>query len=237
MRKETAISLLPDSSDATPASGDDPGRDLCDRFAEMLPVAGASISVVTERGSHSIIGASDGLAALLEARQFELGIGPHWEALRTERPAMHYRFIDSAATPFWSQLETDGNLGAAAALFAFPLRLGEATVGVADLYSLSTVEPWSDEMIDRARGVARSVTSAAVSLAMRSASTASSTAGRSAVELRREVHQATGMVMGQLGCSASTALVRLRAHAFASDVPLDTLAREVIARRVDFAEL
>ena len=43
--------------------------------------------------------------------------------------------------------------------------------------------------------------------------------------------------MAQLDCTASTALLRLRAHAFANDIPLDQLAGDVVAQRVDFADL
>ena len=92
-------------------------------------------------------------------------------------------------------------------------------------------------MIDLAQDLALSVAARAVRLATRSAEAATSTTGRNAVELRREVHQATGMVMAQLDCNASTALLRLRGQAFAFGVPLDGLAREVITRRFDFGQL
>jgi hypothetical protein len=42
------------------------------------------------------------------------------------------------------------------------------------------------------------------------------------------------MVSVQLGVSIGEALVRLRAHAFASDRPLTELAEEVVARRLRF---
>ena len=137
----------------------------------------------------------------------------------------------------WSAVAADAVKGGAEALFAIPLQLGAATVGVADLYSRTAVDPWSDETIGRARDVALSVTPAAVRLATRSADAVTSRTGRHAVELRREVHQATGMVMAQLGCSASTALLRLRARAFTSGLALEALAREVVTRRLDFADL
>ena len=41
--------------------------------------------------------------------------------------------------------------------------------------------------------------------------------------------------MAQLDCDAETALLRLRARAFADGVPLLALAREVVARRVDLS--
>ena len=225
------------SSDGGRTPAPDPGRTLCVRFVELLPVDGASISVVTELGTHSIVGASDAHAARLEARQFELGLGPHWEALRTDRPALLYRSADLLQPALWSQLVGASTQEETGALFAFPLRLGAATVGVADLYSHRTIEPWPAELIERAMEIASGVSASAVRLATRSADAATSTTGRNAVELRREVHQATGMVMAQLDCTASTALLRLRAHAFANDIPLDQLAGDVVAQRVDFADL
>ncbi|WP_297344890.1 GAF and ANTAR domain-containing protein [Amnibacterium sp.] len=226
-----------DEHGAQDAADADPGRALCRMFIDALPVAGASISVVTERGSHSVVGASDALAVKLEALQFELGVGPHWEALRTEGPAFLWDAADMAGPNAWPTLALETVRCGAGALFALPLRLGAATVGVADLYSRSPVERWSDEMIDVAQDLALSVAGRAVRLATRSAEAATSRTGRNAVELRREVHQATGMVMVQLDCSASTALLRLRGQAFASGVPLAGLAREVITRRFDFGQL
>lgn len=44
--------------------------------------------------------------------------------------------------------------------------------------------------------------------------------GLSSWASRATVHQATGMVVAQLGVSAEDALALLRAHAFSSDLPL-----------------
>ena len=51
---------------------------------------------------------------------------------------------------------------------------------------------------------------------------------------RAEVHQATGMILAQLGVEAQDAFVRLRAHAFAARRPLAEVARDVVARRLVF---
>ena len=215
----------------------DPGRLLCEVLVESLPVTGASISVVGEAGQHSIVGATDELAARLEASQYELGVGPHWDALRTARPAFVLDVLAASGGATWASLTAGTARLGAGALFAFPLRLGDATVGVADLYSRSASGPWSDATIERAGDLALRVTAPAVRLATRSANAETSSTGGRAVELRREVHQATGMVMAQLGCDASTALLRLRAHAYATGTPLDALARDVVRGRLDLAEL
>jgi ABC-type transporter Mla MlaB component len=49
-----------------------------------------------------------------------------------------------------------------------------------------------------------------------------------------EVHQATGVVMTQLGLPATDALARLRAHSFAHHRPLLDIARDVIEGRLRF---
>jgi hypothetical protein len=49
-----------------------------------------------------------------------------------------------------------------------------------------------------------------------------------------EVHQATGMVVVQMGVSAEVAQVRLRAYAYAYDRRLRDVARDVVARRLRF---
>lgn len=51
-----------------------------------------------------------------------------------------------------------------------------------------------------------------------------------------EVHQATGVVMTQLGLPAADALARLRAHSFAHHRPLLDIARDVIEGRLQFTE-
>ena len=53
-------------------------------------------------------------------------------------------------------------------------------------------------------------------------------------ELHVVVHQAAGMVAVQLGIGVADALVRLRAHAFATGTPLHKLAEDVVDRRLRF---
>jgi hypothetical protein len=53
-------------------------------------------------------------------------------------------------------------------------------------------------------------------------------------EFQHVVHQASGTVAIQLGMSVSRALIRLRAHVFASERPLHTVARHVIDRTLVF---
>jgi hypothetical protein len=49
---------------------------------------------------------------------------------------------------------------------------------------------------------------------------------------RAEVSQATGMLMAQLGIDATEALVRLRAHAYATGRTATDVARDILGRRL-----
>jgi hypothetical protein len=50
----------------------------------------------------------------------------------------------------------------------------------------------------------------------------------------REVHQATGMIMVQLGIDARSAYVRLQAFAFGNSQTLRDVARDVVGKRIRF---
>jgi ANTAR domain len=52
---------------------------------------------------------------------------------------------------------------------------------------------------------------------------------------RAEIHQATGMVLAQLGVGAQEAMARMRAHAFAEERLLVDVARDVVTRRLHFS--
>ena len=49
---------------------------------------------------------------------------------------------------------------------------------------------------------------------------------------RAEIDQATGMLTEQLGTSIADAFVRLRAYAYANDLRLNDVARDIVARRL-----
>ncbi|HEX9888348.1 MAG TPA: ANTAR domain-containing protein, partial [Nitriliruptorales bacterium] len=52
---------------------------------------------------------------------------------------------------------------------------------------------------------------------------------------RAVVHQATGAIAVQVGCTVEEALVRLRAHAYANDEPIVDVARKVMDKSVRFS--
>jgi hypothetical protein len=121
------------------------------------------------------------------------------------------------------------------AVFAFPLQVGAARLGVMDVfreragplteYQLGTafrvadiiVETLLDRQEDRGRqGIADGLVWS--------------------VGNRAQLFQAQGMVMVQLGVPLGEAMVRMRAYAFAENLRLDDVARDVVNRTLRFDE-
>jgi hypothetical protein len=210
------------------------GAELCRPFIDSLPVTGASLSVIGWPGQQSTIHATDATAARIDALQFELGEGPRWEALRIGQPVLVPDLAEDLH-PRWPVFRAAMRDIDASAMFAFPLVLGAATVGAVDLYR-STAGTLSAGDVAKAQALARSIAGPAARRAAWSAGEESPEVDL-APELRREVHQATGMILAQLGTSATEAFARLRAHAFASNRTVEDVARDVVSRRLDFRDL
>lgn len=210
------------------------GGTLCSPFIDELPVDGASVSVFTLAGQSTIC-ASDSVAARSETLQFELGEGPHWEALTTGVPVLRPNLAD-ITSPGWPVFRDAARAIGIGALFAFPMKMGAVTVGVVDLYAARPLI-LSAVMIARAVTLAGRAAPAAAMEAMYSAQDHRSPEDEMAPSMRREVHQATGMIQAQLDTSATDAFARLRAHAFSTGISIDDIARDVVARRLDFSTL
>jgi hypothetical protein len=211
------------------------GTDLCAPFVELLPVTGGSISVFGLPGRELTICSSDPVAARMEELQFDLGEGPHWVVARTGLPVMSPDLAkgDHQDWPMFASAVAD--LGVAA-LFAFPLTMGEVIVGVVDLYR-DEPGPLAPDDVAQASSLARMVVGPAVSVAIRSAGDQAVPEIQGAPAIRREVHQAIGMILIQRDTTATEAFSLLRARAFASDRSVQDVARDVVARRLDFTDL
>jgi len=204
---------------------------LCELFVDRVPVSGASITMFRHVGAQSTIGASDVLAARLDQLQFDLGEGPRWETARTGLPSgtddVHRD--PQEAWPVFSAAAAELGVGA---LFSFPIRMGNQLLGVADLYR-HEAGGLGSEATARALAVSHQVAGAAVDAASRSAGSLEE-ASSGAAGFRRGVHQAIGMILMQLDVDAAQAFAVLRGYAFSHDLSVDDVAREIVARRMDF---
>jgi hypothetical protein len=115
-----------------------------------------------------------------------------------------------------------------AALYAFPIRPDHQVLGVLTLYQ-TVPRPLRYEMTE-AQFLADAL---GVALLRDPGSKTETGAGPWAG--RAQVHQATGMVLAQLGIGPDDALVLLRAHAYAHATSVDAIAAQVVARQLDFS--
>lgn len=213
------------------AQGLDAG--LCTGFVKSLPISGAAISVFSGLAPETLVCASNAVAARIDELQFDLGEGPRWESLHTRRPVLlpDVRRGPHTAWPVFAKSLLKLDVGA---IFVFPLALGALDIGVVELYS-SEPGPLSPAK----HSTALQLADAATWLLMRRLLTLApedgiDTPADGSPLSRREVHQATGMVLAQAGTSARDALLLLRAHAFSHGRSVREVARDVVSRTLDF---
>ena len=122
----------------------------------------------------------------------------------------------------------------AAAVFAFPLCAGRSHIGTLDLYR-DRPGPLSAEQFADAEVVAAMIGREILTIQ------AHAPAGTIAPGLigepeRLVVQQATGMIAAQLDISMGDALVRLRAKAYADNVAVTVVAKDVVKLQLRFEE-
>jgi len=208
-------------------------------FVDVLPIGGAALSVLVGASAQATICSSDPTAARLDELQFDLGEGPCWDAASTRRPVLHPRLRATGTTvwPLFTRAVHDDPIGGRVeAIFAFPLYVGSLDIGAVDLYSSST-RPLESRQVDFATELASLASWQVLRrlLADQGIDDAATDPERDGAHNRREVHQATGMVLAQLGISAEDAALLLRAHAFASGRTVAEIANDIVERRLDFA--
>jgi hypothetical protein len=213
---------------------------MCEACVADLDVDGAAVSMLTMTAARQTLFATDATAMVLEELQFTLNEGVCLQAGAAGFPVLVPDMSATAATARWpafaAALAERATVGA---LFALPLQWGGVNVGVLDLYRRApgALPPaqWRDVQV-------ATDTAAVMMLALHTDPDAHPTdprrpvAGWPEVTLvgRAEVHQATGMVLAQMGVSAQDALARMRAYAFLVDRLLIDVAGDIVGRRLWF---
>ena len=206
---------------------------VCRAYVMGLDVDGAAISLLTASTSSQTLCATDATAELLEELQFSLGEGACVEAAVTGRPVlvadMHHSTEVSRWPTFAAAVVEQSDVGA---LFAVPFQWGAINLGVLDLYR-TVPGSLSDVQLRDAIGAADMA--ALMFLGMRTDPGDGVWLDHSMYG-RAEIHQATGMVLAQLGVSATDALARMRAYAFVEQRLLSDVAHDVVSRRLRFTQ-
>lgn len=189
--------------------------------------AAAAVLTLTTSPRESIYTSSQ-LATDVEELTTVLGEGPGFDAL-VGRPALADDLRDSWCQTRWPMFAPGALDCGVRAAFALPLQVGGIRLGVFDLYR---VEPGSLDREQLADVLLLADTACALLL---DANTPGGVRHPEEAALQHpEVHQATGMIIAQLGVTAAVALIRLRAYAYANEEPLRDVAASVVARRIRF---
>lgn len=206
-------------------------KHICRACVRGLDVDGAAISLLTASSSRETLFASDPTADLLEELQFSLGEGACMDAARTGRPVLVPDMNDIVETSRWPvYADAVVEQAGVGAVFALPLQCGTVNLGVLDLYRRVPGRLGRAQLRDV---VGAADLAALMLLGLRTDPGDEQALDRS-LSSRDEIHQATGMVVAQLGVDVTDAFARLRAHAFTEHRLLGDVAGDVVARRLRF---
>ncbi|GAA3277209.1 ANTAR domain-containing protein [Dactylosporangium vinaceum] len=192
-------------------------------------VDAAAITVVLAASPRETLYTSDLVARDMEELTTTLGEGPGVDGL-ADGPALAGDLGDDAWQARWPVFAPAALDAGVHAAFALPLQVGGVHVGVMDLYRADAGALEPDQLADT---LLLADTACALLLDAATAWTADRRPEGAALQ-HPEVHQATGMIIAQAGVSATVALIRLRAYAYANDQRLRDVAASVVARRLRF---
>ena len=208
------------------------GEALCATAVDVLCVPGAGITLQRPGGGHEAIGTSTADMAVLHELERTLGEGPCVDAFVRGEPTAEPD-LENPVVGRWMAFAAAALRTEARAAFGYPLQVGGACVGALNLYATRPGLLSSDQHAD-------ALVVAAVTTHLALSTVAHGSADDVLADLldfgtnQVEIHQATGMVAVQLSCRLPDALARLRAHAFAEDRTLSSVAADVVARRLRF---
>lgn len=208
------------------------GSSLCDAFLRVLPITGVAISTLGPPFGSETVCASDTQAARLDELQFDLGEGPCWDAMSTRRPVLtpDLHVGRPPAWPVFLEAIGDAPVGA---LYAFPLAFGSLDIGAVDMYCRRPATLTNEQLVDAV--TLANIAALQVLRRTLSAQTLKPDADADDGYSRRVVHQATGMVLAQLGLSAADALLVIHGYAFSNGRSVREVAVDIVSRRLDFS--
>ncbi len=217
---------------AAGVSSSTPGP-LCEVAADLVAVTGAGVMILTDGVPQASLCSSGRVAALIEELQYTLGEGPCIDAYHTGAAITEPDLV-APVSPRWPAFTPKVIDAGARAIFGFPVRIGAARLGALNLFRDRPGRLSDDQHADAlvmADVIARTV------FTLQAGTEAGSIPAEFGSDIHAVVHQAAGMVSVQLDISVGDALIRLRAHAFATDRPLNEVGREVVARTLRFDDL
>ena len=210
--------------------------DVCAAVVPGVAVTGAWLSAARDAQAGHLMQVTDDVGRQLAGLQLTLGEGPLLDASVSGGPVLASDLADWESTSRWPAFAPAASSAGAAAVFAFPLVIGAIRAGVLGLYR-DRPGPLTDFQLGDALVFADTATMLLLDAQDGAAGDAAPGAGPAGqpaglASYRAEIDQATGMLTEQLGVSITDAFVRLRAYAYANDIQLADVARDIVARRL-----
>jgi hypothetical protein len=211
---------------------------LCEACVELFDVQGAALSLVLDGAPTGTLGASGSKARLYDELQFTYGEGPCLDTVTLKAPVMVIDLADPEMR--WPAYRPAMLAHRIRGVYAMPVIVGGEYSGALDLFQ---TQPGglSTEQLEGAFVAADLAGIPVLDLLSEDLQAAVADPESDAwAELtalsRAEVSQATGMIMAQLNIGPAEALVRLRAHAYATGNTATDVAREILAHRLRLSD-
>jgi ANTAR domain len=208
---------------------------VCAAAVAAVKVDGAGVTLMVSPTVRETVHATDRVADELEEWQLTFGQGPCVDAFGDGGPVLAVDLGSARCLASWPAFTPAALDSGARAVFALPLQVGAIRLGVLDLYRTRPGSLSPHELADAlafAEAVGMLLLDTAAGAAPDTAELAWQRNDPTAQQA--QVHQATGMILVQLGISAEAAFARLRAYAYAHDRRLGEVARDVVERRLRF---
>lgn len=231
---EQVLGLLgPDGDGRAPVGLDD----LATACGTVLAVDDVAIQVRRPGGATIAVGASSSLARRGEDEELAWGQGPSWTVVDDGGVVLAADLEADKRWPMTAEALVDTGIRA---VRSFPIQFGASRVGSLTDYRPDPVPIVAGEVAWGIQ-VSRAAMTVLVTLDPSGEIDRSTLRSVEWVAVTGDadwsvVHQATGMVAIQLGCSLDEATASLMARAFALACPIVDLARNVVARQVRFAQ-
>jgi len=202
---------------------------VCAVMVAEAGVDGSAVTVLLEPARRETLYASDQTASNLAELTQTLGEGPSVDAVENG-PVLAGDLATRESLGRWPSFAPAALDAGVHAAFALPMRVGGIRLGAIDLHRAHPGNLSRDQLRD-----ALILADAARLLLLDSAAAdGGADVGESFGLQHPEVHQATGMLIVQLGVPATVALARLRAYAYSSNRRLRDVAADIVARRLRF---
>jgi ANTAR domain-containing protein/GAF domain-containing protein len=208
---------------------------LCAACAVLLEVDAAAISLIFDGAPTGTLGSSSALARTYDELQFTLGEGPCLDSISGRIPVLAVDLADPADRR-WPAFGPALLAHHIRGVYAVPILVAGEFIGALDLFRRGPGR-LEGEHLSGAIVAAELASVPLLDLLDTDLQAAVADPNSNAwaefnALSRTEVSQATGMLVAQLEVEPAEALVRLRAHAFATGRNATDVARDILARRL-----